>query len=176
MREILLILLITGMNYSLFAQTDLEGISSLTRKVKKDTIYFDTFWENNQRKVIIDCYSDTILAIVLELNSFESDSTYILGEAIVRNISSGLYRSYVWRSYYGVFFIGKVNNRNEIDNIESYYTNYPDESVKSFTDYSIKPNIEKEYFQGEERLDLSIVRTFPKYFKELYEEKYGAIN
>lgn len=159
-----------------FSQVELSPLLTADKIIIEDSVYYDSFWERNQRKVLINYCSDSNANFTVVLKNCETDSLYIIGEAIVFDSLKSIKTSYTWLIYEPTYYIGRIDFLDSQDNIDKYYINFPDESVRSFTDKSTSPETKKTYFQGEYRLDLSIVKTFPKYFKELYEEKYGAIN
>jgi len=161
---------------SSFAQKELTGFLRADKSVLLDTLSYDNSWEIYERKVTIKCILGYTPLLTITLTNYQTDSAYVLGKAIVESLETNTKTMYMWDPTSGTYYISKVDYLGQHGETLKGYVNFRDESIRSFNDFTKQPALEKEYFQGEERLDLSIVKTFPKYFKELYEEKYGAIN
>ena len=175
MKKIVIILILILSCTVIFGQKELSGFYKLEKKVVLDTIFYHSFWENNFRKVKVNVYEKKQISKNIIFTSHPADSTYILGEAIVINHKQNIRKIYVWRPYYGLYYIGDIIIEGKNKKMIKSYINYADESVKIVTDYTTEPNTEKRFIRSEYRRDLSIVKTFPEYFKKLYREKYGEI-
>jgi hypothetical protein len=177
MKKIVTVLfLFSFMIISAFGQNELNDFYELDKEIVYDSIYYDSYiFENYLRKVKVNAYANNELKFTLKLESKGSDSTYVLGEAIVINYKQDIRKTYVWDPYYGLYYIGQIIIENENREWIKSYTNYVDGSVKVVTDYTTDPNTKKRFIRSEYRRDLSIVKTFPEYFKKLYREKYGEI-
>jgi len=176
MKKIIIALFLFLWIIEAFGQEELNGFNELDKKIVYDSTYYDSYmWDNYVRKVKINAYSEKQKEISVIFTSNETDSTYVLGEAIVINHKQNIRKTYIWRPYYGLYYIGKIIIENKNRDWIKSYINYADESVKIVTDYTKEPNTEKRFIRSEYRRDLSIVKTFPEYFRKLYREKYGEI-
>lgn len=175
MKKIIIILPLVLSCTCIFGQKELSGFYKLDKEIVLDTIFYHTFWENKFRKVKINVYEKKQISKNIIFTSYHSDSTYILGKAIVINHKQNIRKTYIWDPYYGLYYIGEIRIENKNRDWIKSYINYADETVKIVTDYTTEPNTEKRFIRSEYRRDLSIVKTFPEYFKKLYREKYGEI-
>jgi len=176
MKKIIIALFLFLWIIEAFGQEELNGFNELDKKIVYDSTYYDSYiFENYLRKVKVNVYSNNELKFTLKMESKGSDSTYILGETIVVNHKQNTRKTYTWDPYYGTYFIGKILIENKNRDWIKTYINYVDGSVKTVTDYTEEPATKKRFIRSEYRRDLSIVKTFPEYFKKLYREKYGEI-
>jgi len=172
MNKLLISLIGVLLSLQLYSQKELKGFYDLDIQVISDSIFYDSFWENNIRKVKIQATKNNDIIIDLEMNSYPDDSTFILGKIVIINYKKNIRKNYIWAPNYGKYYIGKISILNNRMTIDKSYANYDDESVNGFNDYTTIPETDIKYKKGTYFLDLSIVKTFPAYFKKLYEEKH----
>ena len=60
----LLLILISCTCYS---QDELNGFENLRKEITIDTVYYDSFWEREQRKVMINCFEANNIIIRIAL-------------------------------------------------------------------------------------------------------------
>lgn len=174
MKKVFILIITLIVSLQVYSQKELKGFYNLDIQVISDTIYYDSFVENDRREVKIKAYNNNILETELHLSSFGFyNDVLTLREVNVINYIQDVRRTYIWAPNYGEYYIGSIDILNKRMNTDTSYATYSDdESVRVFSDYTTSPETEIKYLQGVYFLDLSIIKTFPAYFKKLYEEKY----
>jgi len=173
MKKVFILIVTLIVSLQVYSQKELKEFYDLDIQVISDTIYYDSFFENDRREVKIKAYDNNILETELHLSSAGFDNDVLtLREVTVINYIQDVRKMYIWDPNYGEYYIGKIAILNNRMSIDKSYSNYDDESVNGFSDYTTSPETDIKYKKGTYFLDLSIVKTFPAYFKKLYEEKY----